>query len=189
MADDTRGQNESSPPAVTTAPVVDKLSQPPKKFPTGVVLGKDGKPYVAYFSLSVLYILCLLGVPNESNAEVRESAHPRPTAPDVEVLGRSSWTLLHSIAATYPETPSTSQQSDLLGFVHLFAKLYPCWTCAEDFQSYLARTKPRVNSRSEFGLWLCDAHNDVNKKLGKPMFDCSLWEQRWRTGWKDGRCD
>lgn len=109
--------------------------------------------------------------------------------PDVEALGRSSWTLLHSIAAQYPVSPSGQQQSDLLGFVNLFAKLYPCWTCAEDFQDYIARRRPVVGSRGEFGMWLCDAHNDVNRKLGKPEFDCKLWEERWRTGWKDGRCD
>ena len=117
---------------------------------------------------------------------------PKPPAdcpPDVETLGRSSWTLLHSIAAQYPESPSATQQSDLLGFVRLFAKLYPCWTCAEDFQAYIARRQPVVGSRGDFGNWLCDAHNDVNRKLGKPEFDCKLWEERWRTGWKDGRCD
>jgi FAD-linked sulfhydryl oxidase len=114
---------------------------------------------------------------------------PDDCPPDVEALGRSSWTLLHSIAATYPEQPTRSQQNDLLGFVHLFAKLYPCWTCAEDFQGYVAKSQPQVESRGKFGMWLCGAHNDVNRKLGKKEFDCSRWEERWRTGWKDGRCD
>lgn len=53
----------------------------------------------------------------------------------------------------------------------------------------MARQKPQVNSRDEFSQWLCRAHNDVNRKLGKPEFDCSKWDERWRTGWKDGRCD
>lgn len=114
---------------------------------------------------------------------------PKDCPPDVEKLGRSTWTLLHSIAATYPETPSRTQQSDLLRFVDLFSKLYPCWVCAEDFQGYLGKEKPKVASRDEFGKWLCGAHNEVNRKLGKPIFDCGKWEERWRTGWKDGRCD
>ncbi|OAQ66632.1 augmenter of liver regeneration [Pochonia chlamydosporia 170] len=109
--------------------------------------------------------------------------------PDVEALGRGTWTLLHSIAASYPESPSKSQQSDLLSFVKLFSKLYPCWVCAEDFTTYMGREVPRVGSRDEFGKWLCGAHNDVNRKLGKPQFDCSRWQERWRTGWNDGRCD
>jgi FAD-linked sulfhydryl oxidase len=109
--------------------------------------------------------------------------------PDVAQLGRSSWTLLHSIAAQYPETPSNAQQSDLVSFVRLFSRLYPCWVCADDFQAYIARDAPRVASRDEFGQWLCRAHNNVNVKLGKPVFDCARWEERWRTGPPDGSCD
>lgn len=114
---------------------------------------------------------------------------PADCPPDVEVLGRSTWTLLHSIAATYPEAATKSQQSDLLSFVGLFSKLYPCWVCAEDFRGYVGREQPRVGGREEFGQWLCGAHNEVNRKLGKPVFDCAKWDERWRTGPKDGRCD
>lgn len=117
------------------------------------------------------------------------SGTPDDCPPDVETLGRSTWTLLHTMAATYPEKPSPSQQSDMLSFVGLFSRLYPCWVCAEDFQTYIKREQPRVGGRGEFGLWMCNAHNEVNQKLGKPVFDCSRWEERWRTGWKDGRCD
>jgi mitochondrial FAD-linked sulfhydryl oxidase len=107
---------------------------------------------------------------------------------DVEQLGRSSWTLLHSIAATYPPTATANEQSDIQGFLGLFAKLYPCWTCAGDFDRYQKRYPVRAKTREELGNWLCEAHNEVNRKLGKPTFDCSKWEERWRTGWKDGRC-
>lgn len=116
---------------------------------------------------------------------------PPPTdcPPDVVELGRSSWTLLHSIAATYPETPTPAQQNDLKSFMGLFSKLYPCWFCAQDFQKYIKKEEPRVRTRDEFGKWLCDAHNEVNRKLGKKEFDCRFWEERWKDGWKDGRCD
>ena len=53
----------------------------------------------------------------------------------------------------------------------------------------MERSKIRTQSREEFGRWMCEAHNDVNRKLGKQEFDCSKWEERWRTGWKDGRCE
>jgi FAD-linked sulfhydryl oxidase len=61
--------------------------------------------------------------------------------------------------------------------------------CAEDFQKWMQKNTPRVSSRNEFGEWMCEAHNAVNEKLGKEQFDCKRWEERWRTGWKDGRCD
>ncbi|KAF4589351.1 hypothetical protein GQ602_003240 [Ophiocordyceps camponoti-floridani] len=153
----------------------------PKKLPTGVVLDKDGKPCRNCTSFAAWAA--------QAKQKTRSAGPRADCPPDVELLGRSSWTLLHSIAASYPEKPSPTQQSDLLGFVRLFSRLYPCWVCADDFQAYLGRHAPPVASRADFGLWLCGAHNDVNRKLGKPEFDCSKWEERWRTGWADGRCD
>ncbi|PLB38427.1 flavin-linked sulfhydryl oxidase [Aspergillus candidus] len=113
--------------------------------------------------------------------------------PDVEELGRSTWTLLHSMTAAYPARASPEQQTDMQSFLRLFGRLYPCWVCADDFRTWMAepsgRNQPRLGGRSEFGTWMCEAHNAVNRKLGKREFDCRFWEERWRTGWKDGRCD
>lgn len=110
--------------------------------------------------------------------------------PDVEELGRSTWTLLHSLTANYPERPSFTQQTETKQFIGLFGKLYPCWVCADDFRAWMRDgNEPRVSNRDEFGKWMCEAHNAVNVKLGKSKFDCNKWEERWRTGWTDGRCD
>lgn len=110
---------------------------------------------------------------------------------DVEALGRASWTLLHSMAASYPDTAPAPTQQLTGGFLAAFAQLYPCWQCAADFRAWMARpgNEPQLRSRADFGLWMCRAHNAVNAKLGKARFDCARWEERWRTGWKDGRCD
>jgi len=48
---------------------------------------------------------------------------------------------------------------------------------------------PVVDSQKNFAKWLCDLHNIVNVKLGKPVFDCSKVDERWRDGWLDGSCD
>ncbi|KAL9603986.1 MAG: hypothetical protein Q9179_002014 [Wetmoreana sp. 5 TL-2023] len=157
----------------------------PEKFPKGVVLGKDGKP-IARDSSSTTTEKST--PPSVSTV----SLNPPPDCPpDVEELGRSGWTLLHSISASYPSRASPTQQSEMRQFLGLFGKLYPCWVCAEDFQQWMARkgNEPRVESRDGLGRWMCEAHNEVNRKLGKQEFDCGRWEERWRTGWKDGRCD
>ena len=41
----------------------------------------------------------------------------------------------------------------------------------------------RVSSRAELSLWMCEQHNEVNEKLGKPAFPCSLaaLDDRWRV--------
>ncbi|KAH6890969.1 ERV/ALR sulfhydryl oxidase domain-containing protein [Thelonectria olida] len=193
MADD-KDQQQSGSGVVATpgapAPASGGSAESPKRIPRGVVLGPDGKPCrncTSFASWAAQTKETIKG--NEARAKAANQGPPADCPPDVEVLGRSTWTLLHSIAATYPENPSNGQKSDLLSFVSLFSKLYPCWVCAEDFQGYLKRDAPKVGSRDEFGKWLCGAHNDVNRKLGKPEFDCSKWQERWRTGWKDGRCD
>lgn len=117
--------------------------------------------------------------------ELLPGGYKKDYPPDVEKLGRSSWSLLHSVAATYPENPSNKQQADLKQFLKLFGNFYPCWYCGGDFEKYMEKKEPTTESQDAFGKWLCDAHNDVNKKLGKPRFDCNLWKQRWRDGWDE----
>ncbi|RYP64407.1 hypothetical protein DL769_006688 [Monosporascus sp. CRB-8-3] len=173
-------------------------SESTKKLPPGMVMGKDGKPCrtcssLAAFTQQTKGLKSAAGAATGAAAAATATASTTPATPndcpaDVETLGRSTWTLLHSIAATYPTRPTPAEQSDLRTFMGVFSRLYPCWVCAEDFQDYMRRERVRVGSRDEFGMWLCEAHNAVNVKLGKDTFDCSKWEERWRTGWKDGRC-
>lgn len=47
----------------------------------------------------------------------------------------------------------------------------------------------QATSNHELSQWLCRLHNKVNDKLGKPIFDCSKVNERWRDGWLDGSCD
>ena len=125
-----------------------------------------------------------------SSSTMPPAAGPAPDCPpDVDALGRSTWTLLHSVAASYPAQPSPQQRADVSDFLRLFGRLYPCWVCADDFQAWMRRERPDVRGRSELGQWMCRAHNEVNRKLGKREFDCRRWDERWRSGWRDGRCD
>jgi FAD-linked sulfhydryl oxidase len=108
----------------------------------------------------------------------------------VATLGRHTWTLLHSISATYPARATAAQQAEMAGFLALFAKLYPCWVCGDEFGGWMGTpgNAPRVGGREELGRWMCEAHNEVNRKLGKAEFDCRLWKERWLSGWRDGSC-
>ncbi|KAJ4164131.1 hypothetical protein LMH87_005816 [Akanthomyces muscarius] len=182
---------EARKDTVEAAPVATAHVGEQPKHPKGVVLDKDGKPCRSCTSgaaFSAWAAQTKQRVKGDKPATTTTDSRA-DCPPDVEMLGRSSWTLLHTIAATYPDTPSRTQQADMLRFVDLFSKLYPCWVCAEDFQSYIVKRVPKVTSRDEFGQWMCSAHNDVNRKLGKKEFDCSKWLERWKTGPKDGRCD
>ncbi|OQD81978.1 hypothetical protein PENANT_c024G08566 [Penicillium antarcticum] len=151
--------------------------------PKGVVLDKDGKPCRTCTSVASWKALTrqakaetpgnttktTTSTPALATSSSNETSAECP--PDVEQLGRSTWTLLHSMAATYPEKANTEHQDNMRGFLKFFSKLYPCWVCAEDFQTWMAhpsgKNQPRLESRKEFGWWMCEAHNEVNRKLGK----------------------
>ncbi|KAF0853109.1 mitochondrial disulfide relay subunit Erv1 form 1 [Andalucia godoyi] len=118
-------------------------------------------------------------------AEERESVRenepvPIPQVPDSVALGQSSWKLLHSIAAAYPQQPSAEQQAEMKGFIRSFAHFYPCEVCADDFQDIINNVMPpKVDSRVSLSLWMCTAHNEVNRRLGKPAMNCPRFVKSW----------
>lgn len=87
-------------------------------------------------------------------------------------LGRGSWALLHTISARYSRSASLKEQEEMKGFLHLFAKWYPCDQCSEHMLSYLQQHPPNCSNRDTLQRWICELHNKVNEKLGKPMVDC-----------------
>ena len=108
---------------------------------------------------------------------------------DREQLGQHTWALLHTVAAYFPEQPSDADCEHARRLVHGLAQLYPCAHCAEDFREEVAKSPPRVESRAAFCTWVCEQHNLVNAKLGKPAFVCDqkLLAERWRVG--GAHCD
>jgi len=104
-------------------------------------------------------------------------------------LGAQAWGVLHTIAANYPQNPTEDQKNNIKLFFELFSKVYPCSACGSDMQEQMKVTPLNPKSQSSISQWLCKIHNEVNKKLGKPEFDCRLVNQRWKDGWADGSCD
>ena len=79
-------------------------------------------------------------------------------------LGRASWAFLHTMAAYYPENPTSEQQELMNDFMHKFAVVYPCGYCGDTTWQEMMRNPPNVSSRREFALWMCQLHNEVNDR-------------------------
>ncbi|XP_067130769.1 FAD-linked sulfhydryl oxidase ALR-like [Centruroides vittatus] len=108
---------------------------------------------------------------------------------DSNRLGYYTWSFLHTMAAYYPEKPTVKEQDDMKEFIDKFSKFYPCEVCATDFRESIKSNPPNTTSRNLLSNWFCERHNEVNRKLNKPEFDCSRVLERWLYGWKDGSCD
>uniref|UniRef100_A0A060TI77 Sulfhydryl oxidase n=1 Tax=Blastobotrys adeninivorans TaxID=409370 RepID=A0A060TI77_BLAAD len=97
-------------------------------------------------------------------------------------LGNAGWKLLHTVLAQYPENPTEEEKVTLRSFIHLFSRVYPCRECAEHFQQLLREYPPQVSSREAASMWGCDAHNKVNIRLNKPVFDCNEVSNKYSCG-------
>lgn len=129
-------------------------------------------------------------IPSIDNIDEQATRHDVFECPvDSSTLGRASWTLLHSIAAWYPNQPTTDDQSQMTNLFHSLAQFYPCSYCASDFQQNIQKHPIKVQSREELCIWLCQQHNKVNQKLGKETFPCTMkqLDERWRKS-SDPKC-
>jgi len=106
--------------------------------------------------------------------------HGAATAPKLEnatlkaELGNAAWKVLHTTMAKFPDKPTEEDSLALKSYIHLFARLYPCGDCARHFQTILSKFPPQVSSRSAAAAWACHVHNEVNQRLKKQIFDCSM---------------
>ncbi|GAQ86725.1 ALR family protein [Klebsormidium nitens] len=96
-----------------------------------------------------------------------------------EELGRSTWTMLHMLAAQYPEQPTKQQQKDVKTLMELMTRIYPCKMCADHFKEVLKAHPVQADSGFELAQWMCQVHNVVNRSLNKPLFPCQRVDARW----------
>ncbi|XP_065065921.1 FAD-linked sulfhydryl oxidase ALR-like isoform X2 [Rhopilema esculentum] len=169
-----------------------------------IVLGPDGKPcractdfksWTKQMTGSVVgkTAPAMLDTPVKDTHKEPPKQKPLASGPDCPLdkgeLGRNTWGFLHTMAAYYPETPTSKQQREMTDFIKIFSKFYPCEWCSYHLRERLKTDTPDTSSNKALSLWFCDYHNEVNRRLGKKEFDCSKVFERWRDGWADGSCD
>ena len=108
------------------------------------------------------------------------SGNHHEKSPDdlMKSLGASTWAFMHTVAAQYPVKPSLSQQQQMRQLINGIARFYPCSYCAHDFRHSIRSHPVQVDNREKLSVWVCERHNEVNEKLGKPVVSCDrIWEK------------
>eukprot|EP00475_Leptophrys_vorax_P021108 TRINITY_DN2885_c1_g1_i3.p1 TRINITY_DN2885_c1_g1~~TRINITY_DN2885_c1_g1_i3.p1 ORF type:complete len:213 (-),score=56.31 TRINITY_DN2885_c1_g1_i3:367-1005(-) len=104
--------------------------------------------------------------------------------PSGDEIGRCGWTTLHTFAAYYPERADPKVEKSMKNMLNSFAVLHPCEMCGTHMLKYIEENPPVATGQHEISQWLCRFHNAVNAQNGKPQFDCSTVNQRWRDGFQ-----
>ena len=134
--------------------------------------------------------------PTNINTKIKDSEKPeniltaegssKPLKLTKPEIGRHSWAILHSIANGLPDNPSEEEKKLMKKFMYGLAKSYPCKVCGGHLLKMLDKKGVKINSKKEFGEYLCNIHNIVNKVLNKSEFDCNKTFDVWNGNYK---CD
>jgi hypothetical protein len=93
-------------------------------------------------------------------------------------IGPCTWAFMHTISARYPQNPTQSQQIQMKRLIQGIAQFFPCHYCARDFREAIKKHPIQAQSREKLSVWMCERHNEVNEKLGKPIVPCDrIWEK------------
>lgn len=93
---------------------------------------------------------------------------------DPRLWGPSMWLVLHVLVCLCSSTFHGKIGKE---FIHVLADLLPCETCERNFKQFLKLHPLRqywLCSAKRMGMWLNLAHNEVNRRNGKPAF---TWPQ------------
>ena len=99
---------------------------------------------------------------------VRESQVPLP---DPRYWGSKFWFTMETVAYFYPNHPTTDEMLSAKQFYESLRVLLPCPGCASHYSKLLEEipVDGAVTSRSNLIAWVNKIHNEVNRRLRKPI--------------------
>lgn len=94
----------------------------------------------------------------------------------VSKWGTPGWTFLHCVSFTYSKTPTPQERRDMFAFLRSVGNVLPCKKCRSHYNSYVhtrlqSTTSPALQSRESLSRFVVDLHNDVNRRLQRPVID------------------
>lgn len=95
-----------------------------------------------------------------------------------KIWGPLGWMTLHSISAIYPEEPTQADKELVDQFMNAFRETIACPYCKTHFTTIFNKYKqfhPEwSSSRQSLFVFICRAHNTVNRRLDKPIYKTVL---------------
>ena len=88
-----------------------------------------------------------------------------------ETLGNVSWKFLHQLSYGY-NPQNRNDVNKFRYFLDIFADIYPCEKCKNHMKDYFRRNPFNETNTINCIGYLCKFHNEVNKRLGKPIYNC-----------------
>lgn len=87
------------------------------------------------------------------------------------VWGPIVWSAIHSLSIHIKDISFPSMKIELINIIYRICSNLPCPSCAAHATSLLKRyrIKERVKTKQDLIRILCVIHNDVNKRLKKPI--------------------
>ena len=89
---------------------------------------------------------------------------------DTKYWGKQFWTSLFSIALTYPEDPTVTDQHNYKNFYVNLKYVLPCHVCKKNYRKKLKKypiNKYLKKGREGLFYWTLKIHNSIAKELGK----------------------
>ena len=93
--------------------------------------------------------------------------------------GPRGWRWLHSLAISFPRNPTARDRALARKQLADFIEKLPCKECRAHSAKYFADSPPDLTNSGTFQVWAWKFHNDVNKRLGKPLLPLSAYQQMY----------
>lgn len=90
---------------------------------------------------------------------------------DPNVWGPSFWFVLHTVSINYPEQPTFVEKRTHYDFYRIIQHILPCEMCRTHYKELFVQypIEPFLTSKQSLVAWVVMIHNQVNKRLHKPL--------------------